>query len=68
MDTPKVKSATAEAAIESAADDDREPTKEEILEDLRIGLRQVLAGEEGMPALEAIDALEKRIYGDGDNS
>ncbi len=50
-----------------ADDDDREPTKEEILEDIRTGLRQVLAGEEGMPALEAIEALEKRIYGDADN-
>ena len=48
-------------------DDYREPTKEEILEDIRTGLRQVLAGEEGMPALEAIEALEKRIYGDAAN-
>jgi len=49
------------------ADDDREPTKEELLEDLRVALRDVLAGYEGMPALESLEALEKRIYGDADN-
>ncbi len=64
MDTPKVKSATAEAAIESAADDDREPTKEEILEDLRIALRDVMAGYEGQPALEFLDELESEAKDD----
>lgn len=48
-------------------DDDREPTKEEIMEDIRQGLRDVMAGVEGMPALEALDALEKRVYGDADD-
>ena len=46
----------------------REPTKEELLEDLRIALRDVLAGEEGIPALEGLAAIEKRIYGDADHS
>ena len=49
-------------------DDDREPTKEEILEDIRIGLRKVLAGKEGMPAREALEALRKRIYDDAKES
>ena len=45
MDRPKVKSAPADEAIESSADDDdREPTKEEIMEDIRQGLRDVKAG------------------------
>ena len=49
------------------ADDDREPTKEEIMEDIRQGLRDVLAGEEGIPAREGLAAIEKRIYGDADH-
>ncbi len=68
MDTPKVKSASAAEAIESAADDDREPTKEEILEDLRIALRDTLAGKEAIPAREGLEAIRRRIYGDADHS
>ena len=65
MDTPKVRSVSVDEAIESVADDDdREPTKEEIMDDIRQGLRDVLAGEEGMPALEALEALERRVCGD----
>ena len=37
-------------------DDDCEPTKEEIVEDLRLALCEALAGEDGMPALECIAA------------
>ncbi len=48
----------------AAEDDYREPTKEELLEDLRIALRDAIAGEEGIPAREAIEAMRKRIYGD----
>jgi len=67
MDTPKVKSVPADDKIQAGADaDDREPTKEEIMEDIRQGLRDVLAGKQMMPALEALDALEKRIYSDAD--
>ena len=65
MDGPKLKPRQLETA--AVDDDDREPTKEEIMEDIRQGLRDVLAGEEGMPALEALDALEKRVYGDADD-
>ena len=65
MDGPKLKPAPAETVI--ADDDDREPTKEEIMDDIRQGLRDVMAGVEGMPALEALDDLEKRIYGDADD-
>ena len=51
-------------AIDSLADDDlREPTKEEIMDDIREGIREAKAGE-GMPALEALAALRKRVYGD----
>ena len=65
MDRPKVKSVPADEALEAATDDDdREPTKEEILDDLRIALRDAIAGKKMMPALEALDALEHRIYGD----
>ncbi len=67
MNPDKLNPTLSQAPPALAEDDDREPTKEEILEDIRMGLRQVLAGEEGMPALEAIEALEKRIYGDADN-
>ncbi|MCY3575297.1 MAG: hypothetical protein OXG92_14270 [Chloroflexi bacterium] len=47
---------------------DREPTKEEIMDDIRQALIDVLSGEEGIPALEGLAALEKRIYGDVDHS
>ena len=65
MDGPKLKPAAPEDIV--ADDDDREPTKEEIMDDIRQGLRDVLAGEEGMPALEALEALEKRVYGNADD-
>ena len=65
MDTPKITSASAKGGqTDAKRDDDREPTKEEIIEDLRIALRDVIAGKKMMPALEALDALERRIYGD----
>ena len=64
MGGPKLKPAPLEPV--AADDDDREPTKEEIMEDIRQGLRDIKAGKEMMPALEALDALEKRIYGDAD--
>ena len=44
-------------------DDDREPTKEEIMEDLRIALREAIADENCMPARVAIHALLHRLYG-----
>lgn len=63
MDGPKLKPAPQETV--GADDASREPTKEELLEDLRIALRDVMAGVEGMPAREAIEALQQRVYGDG---
>ena len=65
MDGPKLKPAPQETVL--ADDADREPTKAEIMDDIRQGLRDVMAGEEGLPALEALDALEKRVYGDADD-
>ncbi len=47
-------------------DDDREPTKEEILEDIRIGIIQAKAGL-GRPALESLEELRREIYGDADS-
>ncbi len=53
-----------------ALDDDdlREPTKEEIMEDIRVGLRDVIAGKEMIPAREGLEAIRRRIYGDGNQS
>ncbi len=48
-------------------DEDREPTKEEIMEDIRIGIIQAKAGE-GLPARESLQALLKRIYGDDNDA
>ena len=62
MHGPKLKPAPLETV--ATDDDDREPTKEEIMEDLREGLRAVLAGEEGQDALESIEELRRSIYGD----
>ena len=54
-----------EIPAETLADEDlREPTKEELLEDLRVALKDTIAGKEGIPAREAIAALRKRVYGD----
>ena len=47
-------------------DDLREPTKEEIMDDIRQGIREAKAGE-GMPALEALEAIRRRVYGDAND-
>lgn len=65
MDGPKLKPPQKDSV--AADDDDREPTKSEIMDDIRQGLRDIKAGKKMMPALEALDALEKRIYGDADD-
>ncbi len=44
-----------------AADND-EPAKEEIMEDIRVGLQQAAAGE-GRPAREAFRELRRKIAG-----
>ncbi len=67
METPKLKTRAKDVPQETEADEDREPTKEEIMEDIRIGLRQVLAGERGRPARESIKAIRRRIYGDANH-
>ena len=56
--------APAKPCIED--DDLREPTKAEIMDDIRQGLGDVLAGDEGMPAREGLEALRRRIYGDAE--
>ena len=64
MDGPKLKAAPLDTVV--ADDDDREPTKEELMEDIRIGLRDAIAGKEGIPAREGIEAIRRRIYGDAE--
>ena len=44
-----------------------EPTKAEIMEDIRIGLQQADAGE-GRPAKEAFKELRQKIYGNAHTS
>ncbi len=69
METPELKPALAnEGADNRAAEVDyHEPTKEELLAELRNALRQAIAGEEGMPARESIEALRDRVYRDADH-
>ena len=66
MDGPKLKPAPAETVIDD--DDDREPTKEEIMEDIRRGLRDVMAGCKGQDAMEFLDELEREAMVDADES
>ena len=66
MDGPKLKAAPLDTVV--ADDDDREPTKEELMEDIRQGLRDVLAGYEGQDALEFLDELEREAMVDADES
>jgi hypothetical protein len=67
METPKsnVKSRSTDVPPD-AADDDREPTKAEIMEDIRQGLRDLKAGYEGQDALKSLAELRREIYGDAD--
>ena len=48
--------------------DDREPTKEELMEDIRQGLRDVMSGYEGQDAMEFLDELRRELYGDANYS
>ncbi len=64
MDGPKLKP----APLEDVEDDDREPTKEELMEDIRQGLRDVLGGYEGQDAMEFLDELEREAMVDADES
>jgi hypothetical protein len=66
MDGPKLKPTPLETVV--ADDDDREPTKEEIMEDIRQGLRDVMAGYRGQDAMEFLDELEREAMVDADES
>jgi len=66
MHGPKLKQAPLETV--ATDDDDREPTKEEIMEDLRVALRDVMAGFQGQDAMEFLDELERESIGDADES
>ena len=66
MDGPKLKPATLETV--AADEDDREPTKEEIMEDLRVALRDAIAGFQGQDALEFLEELEREAVVDADES
>ena len=66
MDGPKLKPAPLETVV--ADDDDREPTKEEIMEDIRECLRDVMAGYRGQDAMEFLDELEREAMVDADES
>ena len=70
METPKLKPVPADDVAKDplAEDDDREPTKEEIMDDIRQGLRDVMAGYEGQDAMEFLDELQHRVYGNADDS
>ncbi|MDE2775801.1 MAG: hypothetical protein OXI77_07675 [Chloroflexota bacterium] len=65
MDGPKLKPASLETFADD--DDDREPTKEEIMDDIRQGLRDVLAGYESQDAMESLEELRREIYGETDS-
>ena len=62
METPTLKSQRKDA-LRQAADEEREPTKEELMEDIRQGLRDVRAGYEGQDAMDFLDELRQEIYG-----
>ena len=47
---------------------DREPTKEEIMDDIRQGLIAVMSGYEGQDAMEFLDELEREAVVNADQS
>ncbi len=67
MNPDKLNPTLSQAPPALAEDDDREPTKEEIMDDIRQGLRDVLAGYEGRDAREMLRELRQEIYGDADD-
>ncbi len=68
METPKLKSRAKDVPQETEADEDREPTKEELMEDIRIGLREILAGDLGRPAREVLDEIDRELLDDANAS
>ena len=66
---PDKQNSTLTPASSAPEDDiDREPTKEEITDDIRQGLRDMKAGYEGQDAREMLKELRQEIYGDADES
>ncbi len=70
METPKLKPVPADDVAKDplAEDHDREPTKEEIMDDIRQGLRDMKAGYEGQDAMEFLDELEREAMVDADEN
>ena len=68
METQKLKPDSADVVANDplAEYEDREPTKEEIMDDIRQGLRDMKAGYEGQDAMELLRELRQEIYGDAD--
>ena len=61
------KPAAMDVKDEATALDDAEPTKAEILADLRKALKEALAGH-GIPAREALAEIEREFESDADPS
>ena len=69
MQAPKSTTRPPKAASNSAPlDADREPTKEEIMDDIRQGLRDIRAGFEGQDAVESLEKIEREAMVDANES
>ncbi len=67
--TPEKRNPTVVQDPPAIDDDDlREPTKEEIMEDIRQGLRDMKAGFIGQDAMEFLEELEREAMADADSS
>ena len=66
MNEDRLNPILTEVPSASAEDEDRAPTREEIMEDIRIGIIQAKAGF-GRPARESLEELRREIYGDADS-
>ena len=61
MNPDKLNPTLPQAPPSPATADDREPTNEEIMEDILIGLREVLSGDLGRPAREVLDEIDREL-------
>ena len=59
---PVIKETIRQAELQRSAEIADEPTKAELMEDIRIGLQQAAAGE-GRPAHEAFKEIRQKIAG-----
>ena len=68
METPNLKPVPADDDMQDtvAEEEDREPTKEELLEDLRVALRDAIAGKDEVPAREFLEELIRERDSDSD--